>query len=80
MHTIQLSEAKSHLSEYGRQAEEGVTTIVTKHHRPVFSIAPLSAVGQPTTKILGIVKGKIHMSEDFNRTPESVIADFEGRS
>jgi antitoxin (DNA-binding transcriptional repressor) of toxin-antitoxin stability system len=75
---IAFTEAKAHLSKYGRLAEEGLTTLVLKHHRPAFRIAPALPSEQPRPKTPGLACGQIHMAPDFDTTPAEVIAAFEG--
>ncbi len=76
--TIPFTEAKTHLSEYGRLAEEGRSTVVLKHNRPAFLIAPVPRVAQARPKTPGLARGKIHLAPDFDVTPPDVIAAFEG--
>ena len=78
MTTTPLSEAKARLSLYGRRAEAGESTLVLKHRRPAFVIAPLPAELKARIKKPGIVKGRIRMAADFDHTPDDVIAAFEG--
>jgi antitoxin (DNA-binding transcriptional repressor) of toxin-antitoxin stability system len=78
MTSIPLTEAKAHLSRYGRLAEHGQPTLVLKHHRSAFLIAPIPQGANPRPKAPGLVSGQIHMAPDFDATPEAVIRDFEG--
>jgi len=78
--SIAFTEAKAHLSEYGRLAEEGRSTIVLKHNRPAFLIAPVPHTAQTRLKTPGLARGQIHMAADFDVTPPDVIAAFEGAS
>jgi len=78
MISIAFTEAKAHLSKYGRLAEEGRTTLVLKHRRPAFRITPASPSEQPRPKTPGLAQGGIHMAPDFDATPAEVISAFEG--
>lgn len=78
MTTTDLTEAKAHLSLYGRRAEDGETTLVLKHRRPAFVIAPVPVMFKARIKKPGLVRGKIRMAADFDITPDDVIATFEG--
>jgi antitoxin (DNA-binding transcriptional repressor) of toxin-antitoxin stability system len=75
---IPFTEAKAHLSKYGRLAELGQTTLVLKHHRSAFLIAPVPPQEQTRAKMPGVARGRIHMAPDFDVTPTDVIASFEG--
>lgn len=77
---IPFTEAKAHLSQYGRLAQEGQTTLVLKHHRSAFLIAPVPRTAQARPKKPGLARGRIHMAPDFDATPEEVIRSFEGFS
>ena len=78
MTTTGLSEAKAHLSLYGRRAEAGEVTLVLKHSRPAFVIGPVPAGLKAKIKKPGLAKGKIRMAPDFDKTPDDVVAAFEG--
>ena len=78
--TIQFTEAKAHLSEYGRRAEAGQITLVLKHHRPAFVIAPAHTRTEARHKTPGLARGRIHMAADFDATPDTIIAAFEGQA
>jgi len=75
---IPFTEAKSNLSKYGRMAEKGQTTLVLKHHRPSFRIAPALSSEQSHPKTPGLARGRIHLASDFDATPMEVITAFEG--
>ena len=75
---IPFTEAKAHLSRYGRLAEEGQTTLVLKHHRSAFQITPVPSVSKAKSKTPGLARGQIHLALDFDATPEDVIRAFEG--
>ncbi len=76
--SISLTEAKAHLSHYGRLAEEGQATLVLKHHRTAFQIAPVPQADKARKKSPGLALGRIHLTPDFDTTPEDVIRAFEG--
>lgn len=75
---VNLSEAKARLSHYGKLAERGETTIVLKHHRTAFAIAPLPSHMAGRPKFPGLARGQIHLAPDFDITPDEIIMDFEG--
>ena len=77
--TVNIHEAKTHLSRLVEDASEGEEIVIAKAGKPV---ARLVAV-QPARKRrkLGWLKGKLEVPEDFDAPlPDEVIADFEGRS
>ena len=78
--SISFTEARLHLSKYGRLAEKGQSTLVAKHRRVAFRIAPVPPTEQARPKSPGLACGRIHMAPDFDVTPADVIASFEGVS
>lgn len=76
--TVQFTEAKTHLSEYARRAEAGHATLVLKHRRAAFLIAPPPQATRSRPKKPGLAGGRIRMARDFDKTPEGVIQAFEG--
>ena len=76
--TISFTQAKAHLSEYGRRAQSGQTTLVLNHRRPTFVIAPVPRAVQARPKVPGLAKGQIRLAADFSVTPAEVIEAFEG--
>ena len=76
--SVSFSTAKSRLSEFARRAETGETTLVLKHRRPAFMIAPVPPSGEKRRKKPGIALGQIWMAPDFAATPEDILSEFEG--
>jgi antitoxin (DNA-binding transcriptional repressor) of toxin-antitoxin stability system len=79
MITLNLNQAKTHLSECIAQAEAGETVIICKRNKPV---AELRAIPQPQNKPrpIGLLKGQFSVPEEFfEPLPDEIIAAFEGR-
>lgn len=79
MITLNLNQAKTHLSECISQAEAGETVVICKRNKPV---AELRAIPQPQKKArpIGLLKGQFSVPEGFfEPLPEEIIAAFEGR-
>lgn len=79
MITLNLYQAKAHLSECIAQAEAGVTVVICKRNKPV---AELRAIPQPQKKPrpIGLLKGQFHVPEAFfEPLPDEIFAAFEGR-
>jgi prevent-host-death family protein len=75
--TINIHEAKTHLSRIVEEVAAGAEVIIAKAGRPMAKLVPLQS--KATAKKLGLLKGKIRVSDDFNAPlPEGVLADFEG--
>lgn len=79
MITLNLNQAKAHLSECIAQAEAGVTVVICKRNKPV---AELRAIPQPQKKPrpIGLLKGQFSVPKAFfDPLPDEIIAAFEGR-
>jgi len=78
METVNVHEAKTHLSRLLDRAQEGEEIVIAKAGRPVARLGPLTRAS--TKRRLGLLDGKFRIPDDFNRPPpDAVIAAFEGR-
>ena len=78
MQTINIHEAKTHLSRLVEGVAAGEEVIIAKAGRPV---ACLVALAKPAgRRKLGILAGKMTVPDDFD-TPlsDELLASFEGR-
>lgn len=71
MSTVNIHEAKTHLSKLIEKASKGESFVIAKSGRPVVKV---SAVGAPTApKRLGFLAGEIAVPEDFDRMGQARI-------
>lgn len=71
MQFVNIHDAKTHLSKYLGQVEHDTEIIVIcRNGKPV---AQLTGYHPPKKRILGALKGKITIADDFDELP----ADFE---
>lgn len=76
--TINIHEAKTHLSRIVEEVAAGEVVIIAKAGKPVARLVPLASAVVP--KRLGLLKGAIRVPNDFNAPlPDDVLAAFEGR-
>jgi prevent-host-death family protein len=76
--TINIHEAKTHLSRLVEQAALGNEVIIAKAGKPMARLVPLASAPRP--KKYGLLKGKFKVPDDFNAPLDpSVLALFEGR-
>lgn len=66
--TVGAFEAKTHFSELLAQAQQGQAFVITKNGKPVATLGPLVSGG--VTSILGLYKGKMKVSKDFDEPLE----------
>ncbi|MGQ0570342.1 MAG: type II toxin-antitoxin system Phd/YefM family antitoxin [Armatimonadota bacterium] len=78
MRTVNMHDAKTHLSRLVDQASAGEEILLAKAGKPVARLGPLQAV--PRRRRLGALAGRLTVPDDFDAPlPEDVLADFEGR-
>ena len=78
MTTVNIHEAKTHLSQLLARVAEGETVIIAKAGRPV---ARLSPIRDDETRVprIGFMAGRITVPDDFDTMFADEIADlFEG--
>jgi prevent-host-death family protein len=78
MHTVNIHEAKTHLSRLIEQAVKGESFVIAKAGKPLVKVTPLDA---PKTKHrLGFMAGEIDVPEDFDRMGSAEIERLFGGS
>jgi prevent-host-death family protein len=76
--TVNIHEAKTHLSKLLARVEAGEEIVVARDGRPIAKIVRLSE--RPRRRKPGFLKGRIHMSDDFDDPlPDDIQKAFEGR-
>jgi len=74
MQSVNIHEAKTHLSRLVEEAAEGEEIIIAKAGRPIARIVALP-VDKP--RKLGLLKGKFTIPDDFDAPlPNDVLRDF----
>lgn len=74
---VGVRELRGSLAEVLRQARHGTSFVVMSRDQPVAEIRPPPAADRPRRPI-GLLRGRIRMSPDFDATPAEVIAAMEG--
>jgi len=73
-----MHEAKTHLSRLAEEVASGKEIIVAKAGKPIMKLVPFHSERKP--RRLGLLKGKIHMLENFDEPlPEEMLDAFEGK-
>ncbi len=78
MHTVNIHEAKTHLSRLVEQAAKGEPFIIAKAGKPLVKVMPLSAPEAGQVKRLGFLAGQITVPEDFDRIGVAEIEQLFG--
>ncbi len=81
MRTINIHEAKTHLSRLVELAAKGESFIIAKAGKPLVKVTPLDAPAEKSVKRLGFLEGQFSVPDDFDRMGEEDIRSlFEGES
>lgn len=79
MRTVNIHEAKTHLSRLVEDAAGGEEIVIAKAGRPVARLVPARATGKK--RKLGFLAGRLLVPGNFDASlPEEILAEFEGRS
>ncbi len=68
MRTINIHEAKTHLSRLVDEAEKGEPFIIAKAGKPKVKVVPIDTVEAQPKRRIGFLKGKIKVPDDI-KTP-----------
>ena len=80
MTTVNVHEAKTHLSRLLARVARGDEVIIARGGKPVARLVPVQRAKQ-MGNLLGIDKGRLWIAEDFDAPlSEEMLAAFEGRS
>jgi prevent-host-death family protein len=79
MRTVNMHEAKTHLSRLAEEVAAGEEVIIAKAGKPVMKLVPFRPERKRRT--LGLLKGKIHITGDFDDPlPQEILGAFEGKA
>ena len=81
MQTINIHEAKTHLSRLVEEAAQGKPFIIAKAGKPLVKVTPLYGEDLERPEKIGFMAGEISVPDDFDSfgVPE-IIQLFEGKS
>ena len=78
MATVNVSEAKTHLSRLLARVEMGEDVVIARRGKPVARLVPLQERGE---RKFGALKGKIDLDDSFfDPLPEEELALWKGRT
>ena len=76
METINIHEAKTHLSRWGAQAAKGESFISATAGKPRVKGVPLDPPEEKKVKRIGFLEGQGNIPDDFDRMFEDEIAEM----
>jgi prevent-host-death family protein len=80
MRTVNIHEAKTHLSRLVEAAARGESFVIAKAGKPMVKVVPLDSADTTAGRRLGFLTGDIAVPDDFDRLGVDQIATiFEGR-
>jgi prevent-host-death family protein len=66
METVNIHEAKTHLSRLMEKVAKGESFIIAKAGKPIGKLVPLDETETPKKRRIGFMKGEIVVPEDFD--------------
>lgn len=80
MRTVNIHEAKTHLSRLIDAAMKGESFIIAKAGRPMVRVSPITDPEELQQRRLGFLAGKIRVPEDFDRMgQDDIVSLFDGQ-
>lgn len=73
MHTVNIHEAKTHLSRLVEEAARGESFVIAKAGKPMVKVTALDVPASGQTRRIGFLAGQIEVPEDFDRMGEDTI-------
>ncbi len=74
METVNIHEAKTHLSRLVEKAAKGESFIIAKAGKPMVKVVPLE--GEKPKRRIGFMKGQISVPEDFDTMMSEEIEEM----
>jgi prevent-host-death family protein len=74
--TVDVYEAKTHLSKLIDRAMAGEDVVISRSGRPMVRLVPVPA--RPDRRAPGSARGQIRMAPDFGELSDNVAAAFRG--
>lgn len=74
MQTVNIHEAKTHLSRLVEKAAQGEPFVIAKAGKPLVKVSAIDAPASDQARRLGFMAGQIAVPDDFDRMGEAEIA------
>jgi prevent-host-death family protein len=78
MQTVNIHEAKTHLSRLVEQAAKGKPFVIAKAGKPLVKVTPLDAPVAEQVRRLGFMAGRFVVPDDFDRMGNNEIERLFG--
>jgi len=78
MKTVNIHEAKTHLSKLLEEASKGESFLIAKAGKPVVKVTPIGAPTGSQVRRLGFMAGQISVPDDFDQMGRDEIEALFG--
>lgn len=78
MHTVNIHEAKTHLSRLVEQAAKGESFVIARAGKPLVKVTPLDSPVAGEVHRLGFLDGEISVPDDFDRMGSKEVEHLFG--
>jgi prevent-host-death family protein len=78
MHTVNIHEAKTHLSRLIEKAAKGESFIIAKSGKPLVKVVAVETPAADETRRVGFMAGQFSVPEDFDRMGDEDIEKLFG--
>ncbi len=78
MKTVNIHEAKTHLSKLVEEASRGEPFVIARAGKPIVKVTALSAPSGAEMRRLGFLEGRISVPDDFDRMGSQEIEQLFG--
>ncbi|MDB5971326.1 MAG: prevent-host-death protein [Hydrocarboniphaga sp.] len=78
MRTVNIHEAKTHLSRLVDKAAGGEPFVIAKAGKPLVKVMALDAAAPSPSRRLGFMAGEVEAPEDFDRMGQARIEELFG--
>lgn len=78
MQTVNIHDAKTHLSRLLEQVANGEPFVIAKAGKPVAKVVPIDSVDTPGSSRIGFMDGQFSVPDDFDSMGEQEIATLFG--
>lgn len=78
MTRVNVQEAKTHLSRYLNQVEQGDVVVVCRHNRPVAELRAIETLQIRPARVAGLLRGRVHWEPGaFDPMTPEELAGFD---
>ena len=78
MNTVNIHQAKTHLSKLVEQAARGEPFIIAKAGKPLVKVVPIDAPEPKAVRRVGFLEGQIAVPDDFDKFDKDIEKMFFG--